>query len=355
MVARIALAIFLVAATAACGGGASAGVGTYKPVADLPAADGAEISGVTYGNGRYVAVGKSASTVGGAWTSTDGVTWSAVTAGFDRVALVSIVPSASGFIAAGGNAGLSGSEQGIVKAATSPDGTTWATSAWPAIEFEARSVTPGGPGYVTVGIEYADPMTARWNGGVATSIDGSAWAGVTSSTFDWARMNAVAKHGSMLVAVGASVQGPSAAVVWTSTDAVTWQRLPNSPAFAGAAMNAIVDGPSGLVAVGGGPNGAVVWTSPDGMTWTRLPDDPGFADGSMYAIAATSTGFTAVGYRQAGSVIWTSPDGTHWTRAADDPAFADAQMVGIVAGPRVVIVGRAAAGNPAQGHIWTGP
>ena len=65
------------------------------------------------------------------------------------------------------------------------------------------------------------------------------------------------------------------AAVWTSTDGVTWSRVPPQPEILGGpdyqAMDTVYVGGPGLVAVGeSSPQRLTVWTSTDGTTWFRL-------------------------------------------------------------------------------------
>jgi len=99
------------------------------------------------------------------------------------------------------------------------------------------------------------------------------------------------------------------ATTTTTTPAgVTWTRIPHDDTVFGGpdnqAMNAVVAGGPGLVAVGyDGPVGdgdAAVWTSPDGVTWTRIPHDDTIFGGpdiqGMAGVAAGGPGLVAVGY-----------------------------------------------------------
>jgi len=339
---------------AGCSGGPGpGGAGGYHLVANLPGAAGARIEGIQHGASGFLAVGLADARDDGAWTSADGTAWSEVTAGFEGIDPNGIVAAASGYVVVGKPA-VEMSESGWLDAATSPDGSKWTKTESRDIEFEGYSVVSGGPGYVAVGTAYVDAAQARWDGGVALSADGSTWSGVHLPSFEFARIMDIASHAGLLVAVGRTVQGAANAIVWTSTDGKAWDRQPDAPSLDGAGMNAVVEGPKGLIAVGGGATDAAVWQSPDGRTWTRVPDDPAFDGAAMYAVAPTASGYVAVGYDQAKGVVWTSADGTTWTRAADQPDFAGVQLLGVVGQPRVVIVGATKGGSASKGFIWTG-
>ena len=94
------------------------------------------------------------------------------------------------------------------------------------------------------------------------------------------------------------------------------------PLFGEAAQGiprAITATPDGYVAVGSGccPDKAVVWSSPDGLSWERLPDQAGFADTAMFDVVPAPGGLVAVGCSAVmeclGGLAWTSPDGREWS------------------------------------------
>jgi hypothetical protein len=167
------------------------------------------------------------------------------------------------------------------------------------------------------------------------------------------------------------------AAVWTSTDGLTWTRLPDTaeirPAGVGAFMEAITSGGPGFVAVGGihgDDDDAAVWTSADGSTWTRVPDDGtlfgGPGDQSMRAVTAGGPGLVAVGYDtstdEVGAAVWTSPDGLSWTRIPSTLEVFDGSdargMWGVTAdGDGLVAVGAVGNGSAiwesADGSVWT--
>ena len=79
-------------------------------------------------------------------------------------------------------------------------------------------------------------------------------------------MRGVTGTGQDLVAVGVSGEGKA---VWTSTDGITWSRVPHDEdVFGGAAglgMQSVTVRGQGLVAVGSDGDGAAVWVA--------VPDD----------------------------------------------------------------------------------
>jgi hypothetical protein len=166
------------------------------------------------------------------------------------------------------------------------------------------------------------------------------------------------------------------AVVWISSDGVTWDRVTHDDSVFGGDdvwhdMKAITAGGPGFVAVGAqgfefwGPSEdvnatAAVWTSADGVTWTRIPHSESLdtrhdvgAWATMYDVAAGGPGLVAVGYDIRNieeGAVWTSVDGSTWTRVVRsvfnpvDPFYP--RMTGILAaGDTLVAVG----GNSLQG------
>jgi hypothetical protein len=182
---------------------------------------------------------------------------------------------------------------------TSVDGTTWSrvphdpnvfgeweedqgpvSAPMHGLSASMRDVTTGGPGLVVVG----DVYRGGWETGRSaawTSSDGFTWSLATEDIEAIAVM-AVTAGGPGLVAVGFASETPTPsplnetwmAAVWTSTDGVTWSRVPPQPEVLGGpgwqAMGTVATGGPGLVAVGDSGQGLTVWTSTDGSTWSRL-------------------------------------------------------------------------------------
>ena len=177
--------------------------------------------------------------------------------------------------------------------------TTAAVS--PPAPLGGRSVTAGGPGFVAVGSGLAhDQRVPRSS--AASDID-------------------------------------VVAAVWTSTDGVTWSRVPHDESVFGGpgqpSMKIVIAGGPGLVAVGTQEKDSAmfqsdidvaVWTSADGVAWSRVPHVEsvfgGNDDQEIFAVIAGGPGLVAVGRDGAsyllGSIgnaaVWTSPDGVTWSR-----------------------------------------
>jgi hypothetical protein len=229
---------------------------------------------------------------------------------------------------------------------TSEDGIVWSRVPHDEEIFGGAAmsdVTLGGPGLVAVGWSPSGD-TAVWDGAsdaaVWTSVDGLTWSRVHDDSFSassftdpvraYNAMNSVVVGGPGLVAVGK--EGGAAAAVWTSVDGLTWTRVPHdreifgSPTALGFGMNSVTAGGPGLVAVGAWAeepvNPAKVWTSVDGLTWTRVPDDEaGFDGGAPWSVTAGGPGLVAVGEDGTAAAVWTSVDGFEWVQVPDDEAI----------------------------------
>ncbi len=192
--------------------------------------------------------------------------------------------------------------------------------------------------------------------------------------FQW--MQSVIAGGPGLVAVGSI--GPVGsfggdAAVWTSSDGISWLRVPHDEAVFGGGdfqeMVSVTVGGPGLVAVGMGRSSfdAAVWTSPDGISWSRVPDGEdvlkGEGDQQIRRVTAGGPGLVAVGVDFSGgdgdAAVWTSPDGISWSRVPHDEAVFGGEgfqaMSGVVVGgPGLVAVGSDLTGDD-DGAVWTSP
>jgi hypothetical protein len=235
---------------------------------------------------------------------------------------------------------------------------------------QMNDVTVGGPGLVAVGADVSG--AAVW-----TSIDGVSWSRVPhhGALSGDAVMSSVTVGGPGLVAVGQFVAADDigAAAVWTSSDGISWTRVPHSDAvFGNAGISSVTVGGPGLVAVGsdylaGDGGAAAAWTSADGVSWSRVPHDEAVMGGegnqSMDAVTVGGPGLVAIGGdtvsdHEIDAAVWTSADGLSWSRVPHDAAvFGDAAISGVtVGGPGLVAVGASqltAAGGDAA--VWTSP
>jgi hypothetical protein len=309
--------------------------------------------------------------------------WSRVSpdeATFGGAAAISAVTAGGpGFVAVGGGDAFPGANSGLL-VWTSPDGVSWTRLA-PLLGGDAGSltgVTPGGPGLVAVGYAHAlgGDVPTVW-----TSVDGTTWTQAQGDGSVFAPDSlifSVTTGGPGLVAVGVDRNPPDyTAAVWTSTDGLTWQRVPDDGAFGGPGnqgMRSVTSGPDGLVAVGWDESDsaksvptAAVWTSPNGVTWTRelgggqalvSPDGAG-----MLSVTAGGPGYVAAGSvdEYSGSTdaaVWTSPDGVTWTRVPDDGSVFGGPQKQEIFSVRPVpggLVAVGADGNETAAAVWTSP
>lgn len=189
-------------------------------------------TGVTYGNGTYVAV----DTSGDLYSSTDGSTWTEVA---EPGTTLNAVAFGNGTFVAFGS-------HGVVE--TSSNGKQW-VARQPATANELFGIIFDGTQFVAVGD----------NGAILTSANGITWAsggsGVTSKlygiTYGGGRYVAVGDSGT--IATSASI-GPASVWIQPSNYVGTPNRL-----------NAVAWGGNQFVAVG---NQGWMATSPDGLNWT---------------------------------------------------------------------------------------
>lgn len=141
---------------------------------------------------------------------------------------------------------------------TSVDGTSWSESEHDAVgvnaeaEFNVVDIHAAGPGFVGVGWDGSVDRTL-----VYTSVDGQTWTGFTEEQHGLdGDVRRVIDTGDGFVAVGWRHEPrppvyPDEAAVWTSADAVTWQRVTDeSLEGPGLGINDIIETNTGLVAVG---------------------------------------------------------------------------------------------------------
>ena len=278
------------------------------------------------------------------------------------------------------------------------------------------SVTVGGPGLVAVGMDRS--LGEEWDAAAWTSPDGITWSRVAhdEAVFGGVRkqvMNSVTVGGPGLVAVGSEASigadGDRDAVVWTSPDGITWDRVPDDEAlFSGdgyQTMFSVTAAGPGLVAVGVdarvGDRNTAVWASVDGITWSRVVPH-GEADfgvvivGGEMVVGETNVtvggpGLVAVG--SAGTLeerdpqgnqtatfsgvaaVWTSVDGITWSRVPHEGGIVspDGQSLGVsrsdfdfgvvfqamksvtVAGGELIAVGLSGSISGWDAAVWTSP
>lgn len=225
------------------------------------------------------------------FTSEDGLTWTAASQNLPTEPpffgwLTDVTSGGPGLVAVG--------SQGNAAVWTSPDGLTWSrvvddedVFGWEWVEI--RAVAAGADGLVAVGHGPLDPIDRTSDdsvqtgmGWVWTSPDGLDWTPVAhdQTVFGNAQLNDVIAVGDTLIAVGGvgiNTAGGEVAAVWTSSDGLTWERLPHEAVFSGPAMTGVIRYRDGLVAVGDG----AVWKATAGGVGQSAPDSserPGAAE-----------------------------------------------------------------------------
>jgi hypothetical protein len=220
----------------------------------------------------------------GAWTSTDGRTWThATTLPVDALSS----PTGSAALVAAGADGLVVATSGLAaRYATASDGSHWALSprnTFPA-DFALDDLKGTSTGYVAIGAWMRGGLTraaAMW------SADGRQWPktptllptsalGSGRPAFSNAVTLTVGDHGMIAVGIGDS---PGAALWWRSLDGRHWQPLRTFPPLGATTCGGANCGlqPNGtligdghrLVAVRGGSD-AAAFVSTDGQRWTAL-------------------------------------------------------------------------------------
>lgn len=214
---------------------------------------------VTYGNGLFVAVSPSGTSR--VMTSPDGITWTSRSA-----------PSNTWYSVAFGN-GIFVAVSSDGSAMSSTNGVTWTTRTPPAGSSNWNSVAYGGNVFVAVALT----GTNR----VMTSPDGATWTARTSPLSTW---NAVAFGSGKFVAIA------SAGAVMTSPDGVVWTS--GTPATT-PIWRAISYGNGKFVATS---NVDEIMTSSDGIEWTArtVPESNNWfaiahGNGTFVAVAASGT------------------------------------------------------------------
>ena len=246
-------------------------------------------NGVTYGGGKFVAVGDN----GKFATSLDGDNWTTGTTSFSVGNWDSVVYGDGKFVAL--------SAQDTPRIMTSTDGINW-ESRTSSVGTGWYSVTYGNGLFVAV----AEVGVTR----VITSPDGITWTNRTTpaGNFDPAWIDVAYGNGTF-VAVAYLNSGNR---VMTSPNGITWTS--RTPADVNGAWWSVTYGNGKFVAVG---EDGKIMTSSDGTTWASQTSGN---DKDWLGIEFGNNLFVAVG--MLGSVM-TSSDGITWTlrSAVNDTAF----------------------------------
>ncbi|MGH2530032.1 MAG: protein kinase domain-containing protein [Actinomycetota bacterium] len=276
-----------------------------------------------------------------------------------------------------------GSESPTPGGSVSPDPDAMLQLAWNAVP-DIQGVF-GGPGdqaiaAAVVGVDGTivavgyDGAGEDGNAAVWTSSNGTRWTLAESEALGGSggqRMEDVAIIDGELVAVGSeSSSGDVDPAVWAFSDAATWRKL--DPITSGLhetrnqAMRAVIEAPSGLVAVGhdnsSGSIDAAVWTSEDGTTWIRQTSSffGGRGHDDMVGMTAFGEELVVVGFgtTDAGdrnAAVWVESGGL-WSRIEDGSlgGEGDQQMTAVLAGgPGLVAVGFDYSRGDQDAAVWT--
>ncbi|MBN8531465.1 MAG: prepilin-type N-terminal cleavage/methylation domain-containing protein [Alphaproteobacteria bacterium] len=258
-----------------------------------------EIHALTYGNGKFVAADADGNIV----TSTDGITWTAVSTqsfGISSITHNGLSGASSMFMIAD----ISGYGSG--KVYVSPDAVTW-TPASPTIfsatdfisSVACRKTPPDSTSWMAAG---DGPKLSTGN------LDASSWT-LQSTGFGGGTVHAVAYGNGMWVAVSVNNQ------IRSSADGITWTARASNVAtpddFEIVAHNGI-SGPQSLFLAG---DYYQLSTSVDGITWSPVVI-PGWGSATFFGMAhnhlCQGSGSLWVAVGQSGRIA-TSPDGSSWT------------------------------------------
>jgi hypothetical protein len=168
-------------------------------------------------------------------------------------------------------------------------------------------------------------------------------------------MLGVSPNGEGFVAVGYSLTEDDGVrpAAWASANGLTWTRSDTSRLDFSGFLSGVVEGATGLVAVGSiclpecaSPHaGGFAASSIDGLRWdaTQVITSP-----ALGAVASTGSEVFAVGMLQGDGMestlqVWRSLDGVAWSRVSDPPAIPDLtsyRSIDIAAsGDRLIVVG----------------
>ena len=230
------------------------------------------LKAITYGNGRFLAVGEDGSVL----TSTDGKTWNGGTAG-GAPDFRSIAWGGTGWVAIALNP-ANGRPQNVL---TSPDGFSWTARGKVAVDdntdiFKLRSfgTTCYALGWPT-GVRYSTDSGLTWKDG---NLPSGTW-----TTLDLA----MAPDGTFICPAQANHQGNAGALL-VSADGINWVRSGGN-ADVGANAVTMVYGAGGMLSV---QNGGVVRRSASFYPGNSNPV-PGFTSAPATGSARQVTPFTA--------------------------------------------------------------
>jgi hypothetical protein len=277
------------------------------------------ISGITFANDQFVAVGSSrrnGNTQGRVWTSADGMTWTAQPdASFAGHPLLAVAHNGSDFYAFG---------TAPASVSRSADGQAWQMVDLPDVgggELGSWTAFSGGlvnDATTSAGVMYAAGETSVTGGDIVCecaalwrSTNGTDWQQSTVNQPDHFNTIAVAGTPPFAVAIGnRSYIGD--AVMYTS-DFDTWNAVGPGIGEDGGFLDAAADATRAVAVGWRNAFSEAIALVTDGSTWTVHA----IANGAVAEqVTSIPGGFVAVGTAEAsGSVValsWVSPDGATW-------------------------------------------
>ncbi|RTL01630.1 MAG: hypothetical protein EKK57_04200 [Proteobacteria bacterium] len=272
-------------------------VGSNSTIISLNVSGNNSYHGVTYGNGKFIAVGDK----GLLKTSNDGISWITQNSSTQK-SLMAVVSGTNLPYIAVGTAGT------IVM---SPDGVNWATQSSGVSESNLFAITYGNNQYVVVGqngVILTSPNGITWNkqqavnnslygityannlfvavglfGSIYTSPDGSIWTQQSSGTDAWLTGISVNSDGEFVV-VGIDNNGNSISL--TSPDCSTWTTQANNLAqLYGTTYNAPLN-----YYLAFGYDGTLL-SSTNGADWTALSSG---TNEDLFAAAVNESGNSVI-------------------------------------------------------------
>jgi hypothetical protein len=249
---------------------------------------------------------------------------------------------------------------------TSQDGITWQRLLDEAPFADAgilSDVARGGPGLVALGNVYQDGggVPAVW-----TSSDAVSWERVQHRDAVFGgdedlSIRTLGRVGSGFVAFGAEgdvASGEFGVVSWVSPDGLSWSRVAlDADAFGEDVVSSVVSGGPGVVAFG-----TALWASSDGRSWDRLEYDDvlGGLESYLNDAVVTPSGLVAVGADQSGgdrdAAVWTSSDGRTWNRVPHDASLfgaAGEQLMSVVVAGEFGLLAAGSEDSPSRPLFWT--
>lgn len=240
---------------------------------------------ITYGNGKYVAVGSDGDTA----YSTDGVNWNKGNIGNLKIyRLNSVVYGNGRFVAVGDTQDHS---SGAANKIYSTDGINWNKSSGTAYTYNSHSHVAYGNGkFVTS--EYDDGDVLASSDGITWTFSGEISAGTPPIAFLNGEFISLSHNST-----------------YTSTDGSSWSKEPNNLDFF---AKSVCYGNGKYVAVGSYDDYKAIAYSTDAINWTILKSIGGWKlQKELYSVTYGNGKFAAIG--EAGTA-YISADGANWSK-----------------------------------------